>query len=169
MEELKPGNWPQEVTFDPANETAFGTRTISFRGEEVLIHDINNMPYVFDSFLRRQSGEQPRNPLELQYFAAVGEIEMLPGIICRFAESNPDLFRELTDISYLRDEEYKARQRIRSRKDLGLTPNPEDIRLSLPDEEENSRRKCFYSMAFDELATIAKQIDPDFDTEFFVR
>ena len=159
------------VAYNLEYATGHGTRTIKFEGEELLVHETNNFPELFQAYINRRRMEEPRDLKEIAYFAEVADpANKITDIMQLFHKREIDLFEELSRIMREREDEYENRQVVYMAQSAG------GERLDLKDllgkhasEEEQDWRAYYYSKGFDAMADIALELDPNYDIQVFCR
>jgi hypothetical protein len=161
----------EQIPFNPDNVAA-GEKKIVIYGEEKTVHFTNNFWTKFASYNRLVArGEEPQSGIDKAYKEEFESVR-LPEILETFKQRYPGLYGKMEEITdRWADIQRQHHQEIeQARSQFG--ENSQEYRDALnrhPYEPELMAEKDYYfSMAYDGVVPIAKNLDPDFDLRFFV-
>lgn len=149
----------EEITFNPENETGYGKKDVVIDGQEVTVHDTNNLFEYFKSYIHVIDG---KDPYDSGVYAIVlsKESSLSRKIFDEFAKVYPGTFQRIRAVT--RDQR-QAREKAQSgpperdmlRAALAMTDELEDI--IQPRAEDRGPFEKLFSDAFDGLVPIGQK------------
>jgi hypothetical protein len=169
--ELTPEEPVEEIPFNPDNE-ASGDRKIVINGEEKIVHFTNNFWTTFASYTRLvERGKEAQSGIDKAYKEEFDRLNVQE-IFEQFGQQYPALYRKMEEINDRWAEIQRQRQvEIRQAKaeygESSLQHRQAESRL-IYEPELMAEKDYYFSMAYDGIVPIAKNINPNFDTGFFI-
>lgn len=142
-------NEAYRTRFDPAPPKP--PKKIDFRGRQVQVHRVNNHPLLFEAAAAVRSGKRPGNLLEVAYNLNPA-VDHYPEIFDAYHQKYPALYNKMVEIT----------RRMRA---TGFSSQSEAEQRAVITKEEQAQRDFYSSASYVAMATIARQIDPEYSLD----
>lgn len=149
IKDLQSFNEVYRTRFDPTPPQP--PKKIDFHGRQVSVHRVNNHPMLFEAAAAVRSGKKPENALEVAYGHDPG-IDHYPEIFDIFQQKYPTLYNKMIEIT----------SRMRA---TNATWQSEAERKAVITKEEQAERDFYPSVSYVAMASIARQIDPQYSLD----
>lgn len=149
IKDLQSFNEVYRTRFDPTPPKP--PKKIDFHGSQVSVHRVNNHPILFEAAAAVRAGKKPESAIEVAY-GHDPDIDHYSEIFDIFLQKHPALYRKMVELT----------SRMKT---TGATWQSEVEQRAVITKEEQAERDFYPSVSYVAMASIARQIDPQYSLD----